>query len=92
MAIVEADPSYTLAQLNQFVAQSEKRLMGPLTAIGNNNNKTTLTINEEAASNPTPPSQIATGPLPTGATKIGDGQVYIGNKLTNATAYRPAKS
>lgn len=92
MAIVEVDSGRTLAELNQFVTQSEKRLMGPLTAIGNNNNKTTLTIDENAASNPTPPSQITTGALPVGATRIGDGQVYISGNLTSATAYRPAKS
>jgi hypothetical protein len=92
MEIVEADSGFTLARLNKFVAQSEKRLLGPLTAIGNRNNKTTLTINDQAAGNPTPPSQIATEALPPGATKIGDGQVYISGKLTNATAYSPAKS
>jgi hypothetical protein len=89
MAIVEADPSSTLAQLNQLVAQSEKRLLGPLTAIGNSNGKTTLTIDEQAAGYPNPPSQISTSQLPAGATKIGDGEVYISGTLTDATAYKP---
>jgi hypothetical protein len=89
MTIVEADPSYTVDQLNAFVTQSEKRLMGPLTAIGNNTNgKTTLTIDERAPSNPTPPSKITTGQLPVGATKIGDGRVYISGTLTDAIAYK----
>jgi hypothetical protein len=92
MAIVEADSGSTLAQLNQLVAQSEKRLLGPLTAIGNNNSKTTLTIDEQATGNPTRPSQITTGALPAGATKIGDGQVYISGTLTNATDYKSAQS
>jgi hypothetical protein len=88
MAIVQADPSSTLAQLNQLVAQSEKRLLGPLTAIGNSNGKTTLTIDDQAAGNPTPPSQITAGTLPAGATKIGDGKIYISGTLTDATAYK----
>lgn len=89
MAIVEADSGFTLNELNKFVAQSEQNLLGPLTAIGNSNNKTTLTINERAASNPTPASRIATGALPPGAAQIGKGRVYISGQLTDAIAYRP---
>lgn len=88
MAIVEADPSYTIVQLNHFVAQSEKRLLGPLTAIGNDNGKTTLTIDENAPANPNPPSKVTIGQLPAGATKIGGGKVYISGNLADAIAFR----
>jgi len=46
MTILTVDPSFSLAQLNQFVTQSESGLQGPLTSIGNHNNKTIIKIND----------------------------------------------
>jgi hypothetical protein len=91
MTILTIDPNFSLAQLNQFVSQSESGLLGPLTSIGNHNSKTVIEINDlDPAGPPSKPSAITTGNLPTGATMIGLGQVYINGRLTQATAYKPA--
>jgi hypothetical protein len=91
LPIVPADPNYTLDQLNQFVSQSESRLLGPLTAIGNANGKTTIEIDDsDPAGKPTKSSKIAVGALPPGAIVIGTGQIFISGTLAQATAYKPA--
>ena len=90
MTILTVDPSFSLAQLNQFVTQSESGLQGPLTSIGNHNNKTIIKINDlDPAGAPAKPSEITTSTPPAGATVIGVGQVFISGTLTQATAYEP---
>jgi hypothetical protein len=90
-AVVEADPNYSLDQLNQFVADQEDVLDGPLAAIGNGNGKTQLTIDDQdPAGTPPEHSLITLGGVPAGARQIGTGRVYITGTLNNATAYSPA--
>jgi hypothetical protein len=89
--IAEADPNYTLDQLNEFVADREDNLDGPLTAIGHGNGKTRITIDDQdPAGTPPKHSLITLGGIPAGARQIGTGQVYIAGTLKNATAYSPA--
>ncbi len=89
--IAEADPNFTLDQLNEFLADREDNLDGPLTAIENGNGKTRLTIDDQdPAGTPPKHSLITLGAVPAGATQIGADQVYISGTLTKATAYKPA--
>ena len=89
--VVEAEASWNLDQLNQFVADREDVLQGPLTAIGNGNGKTRLTIDDQdPAGAPSKHSLITLGGIPAGATLIGADRVYISGNLTNAAAYKPA--
>lgn len=88
---VAIEPNQTLVQINQFVAQSEMGLNGPLTAIGNKDGKTTIDINDlDPAGKPAKSSIVTTGSPPAGAKTIGKGKIYISGTLTDATAYKPA--
>jgi hypothetical protein len=86
---VEANPKFSLEDLNQFLADIEEVLEGPLTDIGHDNVWTLLTI-DSAAGKPPKASEITLGAKPVDATLIGTGQVYIKGILTNAAAYKPA--
>ena len=91
MVTAPSDPSRTLDQLNQFVAEQETFLNGPLTGIGNQDGNTIIVIDEfDPNGKPTPAAKVTTGTIPAGGKQIGKGKVYIAGKLTDATAYRPA--
>jgi hypothetical protein len=90
MPLVDALPSWTLAELNQFVSEQETILGGPLTNIGNKDGKTTITINDlDPNGSPATHSVITTSAPPAGAKVIGAGKIYVSGTLTDATAYKP---
>lgn len=89
MTIIDANPNFSLPQLNQFVAQQEGALQGPLTAIGNGGGQTKLTIDDlDPSGAPANPSVITVDAIPPGKVPIGGGQVFISGTLTNAAAYK----
>jgi hypothetical protein len=90
MATVTAEPGWNLHTLNNFVAQQENYLQGPLTKIGNDGTKTTLDIDDITGDKPAKNAVVTIGTIPGGATKINTDSIFISNTLVIATAYRPA--
>lgn len=86
--LIKVDAAKDLTFINGLVAQQENVLRGPLVAIGNDGSETILSINGMAGK-PTANAMITTASVPSSATTIGAGQIFISGTLTSATAYRP---
>ena len=87
MAIVSADPSLSLQELNLLIKQQEE-LLGPLITVGNDAKLNVLSF-DDLRDPPEKHAMIDVGGPPPNSQPLAWGKVFVGGELKDVLAFRP---